>query len=150
MDIRGLYSTHRERLLFLIRYGISGATGGAIQVVGLFIWVSLLGLEAHYLWGVGIAYCIAVVVTFALQKYWTFRNYDHETVVKQMIWYTAVSLGNLGVNTLILHSGKLFLEARGVDFFDGWYLVVQVVAVGTAAILSFLSNRYITFRAIVP
>jgi len=150
MNLREFFLTHRERLLFFIRYGISGATGGAIQVVGLYIWVSLLGFEAQYLWGVVIAYCIAVVVTFVLQKYWTFRNYDHETVVKQMVWYTAVSLGNLGVNTLILHLGKLALEARGLDFFNGWYLVVQVVAVGTAAILSFLSNRYITFRSVAP
>lgn len=142
-----LYAVHRMELLFLMRYGITGGTGAVIQIVGLYLWVSVLNLREQYLWGVVLAYVVAVVVTFLMQKYWTFRDYMHSLFAKQLAWYIAISLGNLGLNALILHAGKIAFETAGIDYFSGWYLLVQVGAIGTVAVVSFLSNRYITFRA---
>lgn len=119
-----------------------------IQIVGLYIWVSVLGFTEQYLWGVVVAYCISLVVGFVMQKYWTFRNYSHEVVVTQICWYTAVSLFNLGLNAFILDMSKLILESRGINFFHVWYLVAQVFAVGMCAIAGFLLNRSITFRSV--
>ena len=135
-------------LLFLARYIISGGTAGIIQIIGLYIWVSVLGLTEQYLWGVVVAYCIAVVVGFSMQKYWTFREYSRELVARQMSWYTTVSLVNLGLNALILHVSKVILEANGFDFFHIWYLVAQIFAFGVCALTGFLLNRSITFRSI--
>ncbi|HEY4501207.1 MAG TPA: GtrA family protein [Candidatus Paceibacterota bacterium] len=148
MHIRELYARYRERIFFLTRYIISGGTAGMIQVIGLYVWVSVLGFTAQYLWGVVIAYCIAVVTGFSLQKYWTFRNYSRELIVKQMCWYTSVSLVNLGLNAFILHTSKVVLESNGFNFFHIWYLVVQVFAVGVCALMGFLLNRSITFRSL--
>lgn len=139
--------TYGENFLFLTRYGISGATAAAIQIVGLYVWVSVLGLTAQYLWGVVIAYSIALIVAFAMQKYWTFRDYSRGLLIKQAYWYTAISLGNLGLNALILYVSKLVLEANGVNFFDTWYLVAQVCAVVICAVIGFLLNRFITFSS---
>lgn len=146
MSFRERYVLHRARIHLLGRYLIAGATGGAIQTLGLYLWVSVLGLTADYLWGVVIAYCVALVVTFVLQKYWTFRDRTHTMLARQMVSYTAISLGNLGINTLILYLGKVLLEAAGFDFFHGWYLFVQVFAVGVAALAAFLANYHVTFR----
>ena len=139
---------HREHILFLARYIISGGTAGLIQIIGLYIWVSVLGLTAQYLWGVVIAYCIAVVVGFCMQKYWTFREYSRALIARQMFWYTIVSLVNLGLNALILHAGKVLFESNGLNFFHVWYLAVQVFAVGVCAVTGFLLNRFITFRSV--
>ncbi|MBI3572133.1 GtrA family protein [Candidatus Kaiserbacteria bacterium] len=148
MNLRAFVEKHRATFFFLVRYGISGATGGLIQTVGLYIWVSLFGFRATYLWGVVIAYCIAVVVSFVMQKYWTFRDYAGHMVPRQLFWYTTTSLGNLGLNALILHASKQVLEGLGFNFFHLWYLGVQVIAVFVVALSSFLSNRYITFRSV--
>lgn len=148
MHIRELYAFHRERFLFLTRYIISGGTAGLIQIIGLYVWVSVLGLTKQYLWGVVIAYCIAVVVGFSMQKYWTFREYSRELISRQMSWYITVSLVNLALNALILHMGKVILELNGLNFFHIWYLVVQVFAFGVCALTGFLLNRAITFRPV--
>ena len=141
---------NREHFLFLTRYIISGGTAGLIQVIGLYIWVSVLGLTEQYLWGVVVAYCIALVVGFTMQKYWTFREYSHELIARQMSWYTAVSLVNLGVNALILHISKVLFESNGLNFFHIWYLAAQIFAVGVCALTGFLLNRSITFRSVAP
>ena len=143
-----LYVTHRERIHFLARYGISGATGGIIKTLGLYVWVSVLGFEAEYLWGVVIAYCVALAVTFLMQKYWTFRDRSHAMLGHQVVFYTLVSLVNLGINALLLHLGKVSLESAGMDFFRGWYLLVQVLAVLISAMVAFFANYYITFREV--
>ncbi|OGG41018.1 hypothetical protein A2118_02110, partial [Candidatus Kaiserbacteria bacterium GWA2_50_9] len=122
-------SIHREKFRLITRYGISGATAAAIQIVGLYIWVSVLGLTRQYLLGVVIAYCVALFVAFIMQKYWTFRDYSRDLIVKQVFWYTAISLGNLGLNALILHTSKVVLESNGLNFFQVWYLVAQIFAV---------------------
>jgi len=149
MRIREFFATHRTYFLFLTRYGISGVTAAVIQIVGLYIWVSILGLTAEYLWGVVIAYSVAVVVAFIMQKYWTFRDTSRELMVKQLSWYTAISLANLGLNAIILHASRLILESNGLDFFHIWYLVAQTFAVVICAVIGFLFNRYVTFRSLV-
>ena len=83
-----------------------------------------------------------------MQKYWTFREYSRALIARQMSWYIIVSLVNLGLNTLMLHAGKVLLESDGLNFFHIWYLVVQVFAVGVCAVTGFLLNRFITFRSV--
>jgi putative flippase GtrA len=150
MRAESFYTIHRNRIHLLVRYGISGVTGGVIQTIGLYLWVSVLGFMAGYLWGVVIAYLVALVVTFALQKYWTFRDHSHKVLARQMAMYTVVSLGNLAINALIVFLGKQAFTAAGIDFFHGWYLLVQVFAVGVAALAAFLANYRFTFRASSP
>ena len=85
---------------FLTRYGIVGATGGLIQISVLYFWVNVLRLEAQYLIGAVLGFCAALLVTFTLQKYWTFRDHVHTEVRQQFITYTTVALSSLGLNIL--------------------------------------------------
>ncbi|TSC70159.1 MAG: hypothetical protein G01um101449_420 [Parcubacteria group bacterium Gr01-1014_49] len=136
--------------LFLLRYGIVGVTGGIIQTGTLYIWVEVLRMEAHYLVGVVIGFLTALLVTFTLQKYWTFRDHAYSRTRRQFVVYTVIALLNAGLNILLLHSSKLFLERIGVDFFDTWYLLAQASIVVALALASFLANYFITFRAQRP
>ena len=43
---------------FLLRYAITGATGGVLQTFWLYVWVSLLGLRDYYLWGLVVGFCL--------------------------------------------------------------------------------------------
>jgi putative flippase GtrA len=135
---------------FLLRYGIVGAVGGALQTLTLFVWVSTLHLETLYLFGAGVGFCVALTVTFALQKYWTFRDHSRTETRRQFLIYTGIALLNLGLNVLLLHMSKLSLERAGLDFFDTWYVVAQIAIIVFLAAASFAANYLITFRTSPP
>lgn len=125
----------------IIRYAISGAVGALIQIATLAFWVEVVhkGNEGEYLDGVVVGFLIALAVTFTLQKYWTFKDASSSRAKRQFALYTFFALGNLAAN-----AGLMYLL---VDVFGFWYLGANVMTVGCVAILSFLANRYLTFRA---
>ncbi|HEY5383482.1 MAG TPA: GtrA family protein [Candidatus Paceibacterota bacterium] len=134
-----------KKLIF--RYGISGITGAVLQTLILYIWVSILGLQAHYLWGVVVGFCIAVTVTFILQKYWTFADREHHHQShRQFMIYSFTALGSLGLNAMLLQLSKMLFESMGIDFFHVWYLVAQIIIIFIAAVFSFLINYSFTFK----
>ena len=135
---------------FLFRYGVVGISGGIIQTGTLYAWVELLHLQTYYLLGATIGFCLALMVTFALQKYWTFKDFIHTQIKKQFFMYTSIALINLSLNISLLHLSKLVLEALGLNFFHIWYLIVQVGIIVFLASFSFLSNYFITFKAHHP
>lgn len=131
-----------------MRYGITGVFGALVQVFALWLWVGVLGLRDHYLWGVVVGFCSALAITFPLQKYWSFRDRVHHKAPRQFVWYTLIALASLFLNTASLSVAKIILESARVDFFHMWYLVAEMIIVLTVAGLSFLTNRAITFQMI--
>lgn len=131
---------------FILRYGIVGLSGGAIQTSVLYLWVDALHLESRYLVGAALGFCAALLVTFTLQKYWTFRNHAHTETRRQFAYYAAIAFFSAGMNILLLHMSKLILERLSLDFFDKWYLLAQALIVAGLAFASFLANYFITFR----
>jgi putative flippase GtrA len=133
-------------LWFLVRYGLVGVSGGVLQTATLYVWVELLHLQDLYLLGAVVGFCIALFVTFTLQKYWTFKDRTVKDTHRQFILYTCIALVNLALNVLLLHVGKTFLEALGLNFFHIWYLLTQVVIIGALAAASFIANYFLTFK----
>ncbi len=131
---------------FLLRYALVGISGGVLQTATLYVWVEILHLQAYYLSGSAVGFCLALMLTFTLQKYWTFKDYEQTLFERQFIWYTLFALINLGANILLLRTSKLALEALGLDFFHVWYLMAQIGIIVTLALLSFVANYFITFR----
>lgn len=138
--------THRARFLFLARYGISGITGGAIQVLSLYVWVTLLGLESSYLLGLVLGFICALAATFALQKYWAFRDKESSRTLNQLLSYSTVAVSGLALNALLLAGAEMLFKSLGVDFFHGWYLIVQTGIVCVVAVFNFSMNFLFTFR----
>jgi len=110
--------------------------------------VDLLGLEEHYLWGAVVGFCISLVVTFALQKYWTFQDKTHHRVHKQFGMYFIVALINVALNIGLLALSKTIVEASGRDFFHGWYLAAQILIVVFVSAVSFVLNYFFTFKKV--
>lgn len=125
-----------QKIRFLIRYGISGATGAFIQITTDMLAVDVFG--AHYQVGVVVGFCIAVTVSFLLQKYWTFRDGGREHLEIQLISYVLIAIGSLVANVLLMY---VFVEQ-----FELFYLVAQILTIGIVVGLSFLLNNFITFR----
>lgn len=119
----------------IIKYIISGGTAAFTDLLLLFFFTDLLGL--YYLLSAALAFMVAIVISFNLQKRWTFRD-TNENVGEQMTVYVIVGIVNLGLNTLLMF---LF-----VDFFHVMYIVAQIFAGGTIAISSFLIYRFFIFK----
>lgn len=130
---------------FFMRYLVVGVLGALVQTGTLFVWVSLLGLTREYLLGVVMGFLLALAVTFLLQKYWTFRESTSSRLPLQFVRYTAVALSGLALNSALLALAKALLDALHIDFFNGWYLLAQVIILILVSLFNFLLNSYITF-----
>ncbi len=119
----------------IAKYGISGVMGGLIQLGFLYLFVDIFGV--WYLYGVISAYLVALVVVFALQKFWTFNDYSMESFHRQTFMYTIIAAGSLALNIITMY---IF-----VDIFHIWHMLAQVIVVGVVGALSFLLNKMFTF-----
>jgi putative flippase GtrA len=135
-----------QRAYFLIRYLVGGLSGAVIQVATLYVWVTLLGFEQEYLAGVVIGFILALIVTFALQKYWTFRDRASDGASRQFVTYGIVALIGLALNAGLLAGARYILERASVDFFHGWYIAAQVIIIIIVSAFNFAANFLITFR----
>ena len=134
-------------MVFLVmRYGVTGFIGALIQIGSLYVGVSLFGLEHEYLFVVAIGFCIALSVTFPLQKYWTFRDGAHHRAPRQLAWYSLIAICSLLANTLLLALARDILEALRLDFFHLWYLMAEALILIFVAATSFFINMIHTFR----
>lgn len=146
MYFRELFSTHRARIFFLTRYIISGLVGAAVQMLFLFVWVTLLGFEKTYLLGLVLGFVAAYIVSFMLQKYWAFHDYELHRLSRQLFLYAVVAVSGLALNTILLAGTKRVFEWFSIDFFHGWYLLVQASIILLVAAFNFCMNFIFTFR----
>ena len=117
----------------ILRFGIAGLLGISVNL-GVFHMLVVLGMP--YLMGSIVAFFIAMLVGFALQKYWTFEEHTHERARKQLMLYSMLALCNLGVNTLIVY--------LLVEYVSAHYLIAQTIGAGSVALTSyFIYRRYI-------
>jgi putative flippase GtrA len=105
-------------------------------VVNLAIFSIALLLGLHYIPAAVVAFVIAWVNNFLLNRYWTFRARD-EAMVGQGARYLLVSLVALGANLLIL---QLLVEAGLGETLS------QAIAIALVTPLSYLLSRRWSFR----
>ncbi len=129
-------SNTRLHIAQIIKYGISGASGGLLQLLFLYIFVDLLNW--WYLHGVVCAYLIALIIVFSLQKFWTFRDYSMNTFRRQSLLYLSIAIIAFALNVIFMYIL--------VDLVHISHIGAQVIVVGVVGILTFLFNKTFTFR----
>lgn len=120
----------------LIRYAISGGTALALDLVLLYVFTDIFGW--WYLWSTIVAFAIAIVVSFVLQKFWTFGDRATNRVHRQFALFIVIALGNLALNTYLMY---VFVEYFGIP-----YLLSQIIAAGIIAVGSFFIYRRFIFN----
>ena len=125
-----------EDIVKLCKYGVSGVCGGCIQVGLLYVFVDIFSV--WYIRGVVLAFSISLVATFFLQKYWTFQDYTISSVGYQSIRYILIALIALALNITFMYIL--------VDIFQLWYIMAQIIVVGTIGVVTFLLNKRFTFN----
>lgn len=119
-----------------IKYIISGGSAAVIMFGSLYILTEYIGL--WYIHSVIIAFLLSFVVSFTMQKFWTFQNKDKKYIHKQLSLYLLVSVFNLIFNGSVVY----FL----VEWVEIWYMGAQFITSAVLALTSFLIYKFLIFN----
>ncbi|MES2952930.1 MAG: GtrA family protein [Patescibacteria group bacterium] len=113
----------------ILRYLVSGFLAAVAFFGTLILLKELLGV--WYLYASTAAYLVSLVVSFTLQKFWTFGNTDTRmgAFTLQAVLYGANAFLGLFLNGFILYIA--------VERLHLWYVTGQVIASVVFALLSF-------------
>jgi putative flippase GtrA len=120
--------------LQLIRFGMVGGVGFAVNLVVYAIAVHAIGVD--YRAASVLAWLVAVINNFVLNRHWTF-DARHDRAHTQAIRFLVVSLVAEGFSLLLL---TLFVGG-GME-----KVAAQALAVGASMPLNFLGNKLWSFR----
>ena len=120
----------------LVRFLFSGGMAVITNVGLLFLLVHVF--HFYYLFSAIISYTMAIIVSFLLQKYFTFSDYDKERLSRQASYYLGFQIFNLGVNTLFMYVA--------VDFLHTQYIIAQSIIVVIMTIYNFFVYKYWIFK----
>lgn len=119
----------------VLRYIIAGGTAAAVNLSILFVLTEYVGL--WYLFSAVIAVASAWIVSFTLQKFWTFKDRSMDRLHIQAPLHLTVSLANIVVNTGLLY---IFVE-----YIHMWYLAGQVLSGALLAIVDYFIYKHYIF-----
>ena len=85
-----------------------------------------------------LSFLLSFLVSFYLQKLWTFRNQDEKKAPRQLVLYLLNSFLSLNLNGIGMH---LLVTQFGI-----WYLFSQIIVNLVLGSLNFFIYKFIIFR----
>jgi putative flippase GtrA len=122
--------------LQLVRFGVVGGVGFAVNLAVYAVCVRALGIDYHV--AAVAAWLVAVMNNFVLNRHWTFDAGGGRAGF-QAVRFVAVSLVAFGFSLILL---TLLVESVGVS-----KVPAQALAVAASTPLNFLGNKLWSFRA---
>lgn len=139
---RQFFSGHWPRLYCfcearksVIKFIVAGCFAGGSDLVFLFFFYGLL--HWNIVISTSLAFILSFVVSFTMQKFWTFRNYNKQMAGQLFLYLLNAFLG-LNMNGWLMH--------LLVNRFHIWYLLAQIAVNITLAFYNFLVYKFIIFR----
>ncbi len=120
----------------IIKFFIAGSTAGVSNLVLLFVFHGLLGWEI--ILSTSFAFVLAFLISFSLQKLWTFRNKERKQTFRQLVLYFLTALINLNLNGFFMH--------LLVNEYHVWYLLAQLVINLFLGFINFMVYKFIIFK----
>lgn len=124
----------------VLKYLISGGSAAVINLGVLYVFTEYFGV--WYLASSGIAFVFAFMVSFTLQKFWTFGDASVQMIKKQLMLYLVAAAFNLAINTVLMYA---FVEHLGIHYF-----FAQIITSGIIAIGSFFVYQHLIFKTTPP
>lgn len=118
----------------IVRFLISGGTATLANITTLYFLKGILGV--WYLLASAVSFSVGFLLSFTLQKFWTFRKKDIDVVHKELALALSVALVNLGVNTLLMYSF--------VDYLHFHYIFAQLC---TSALIA--CETYVLYQKLI-
>ena len=125
-----------------VKFAVVGTVGTVVNLVvlqaTLFLWGRLVGdpTTSVEIFASGLAFCVAVVNNYLLNRWWTFRATGSFAV--QLVKFVVVSIAGLGLNELVFWVCR---TQFGLDV-----LVSQGVAILCVLPFNFIVNKLWSFR----
>lgn len=120
----------------VIKFIISGSFAGVADLFFLFILHGLLRWDIVL--STSIAFILSFLISFTLQKFWTFRNYSHDKMVGQLFLYVLNAVIGLNLNGFFMH--------LLVNKFNVWYILAQIIVNLAIGLWNFIVYKFIVFR----
>ncbi len=120
----------------LLRYVVAGLTGAGTQIGLLYIFTDLLNV--WYIYSSVIAFVSAIVVSFLLQKFWTFKDKATDNIHHQAFKYLITAVSGLLINTVLMYVL--------VDLFGLWYILAQIIIGAVIMVFNFLMYKLFVFH----
>ena len=118
----------------LQRYIFSGVTAVAADLFILYALTDFFHL--WYLLSSVLALGVGFIVSFVMQKFWTFRNKSMERVHIQFTLHVLLSILNIGLNTVFLFGLVEYLSLQ--------YILAQILSTSVLAGMNyFIFQKYI-------
>lgn len=127
-----------DRLLRLpfVKYAIVGGFGTALHFGALILLVELAGMRAVAASAIG--FVLVVVVSYFLNRHWTFASASADSALGSFAKYAAVSTSGLLLNTAVMYAV--------VDLLGGPYLLGQAAVTLLVPVSNYYFNRTWTFK----
>ncbi len=120
----------------ICKFLIAGSLSTLTHLLSLFLLHEYFNIKVVL--ASSLAFCLAFIISFSLQKYWTFRNYSRRKFIKQLFIYLITAIISLNINAFLLHTL--------VNVLDLWYLIAQVLVSFFIAIINFFSYKLLVFK----
>ncbi|MFA5184393.1 MAG: GtrA family protein [Patescibacteria group bacterium] len=125
-----------NRYKSVIKFIVAGCFSGGTDLLLLFFFHGLFGLDI--VWSTSLAFILAFLVSFTLQKFWTFRNYSQSKAFHQLFLYILNAALGLYLNGLLMH---ILVNKYAI-----WYILSQIIVNLSLAILNFVVYKFIIFK----
>ncbi len=123
----------------VIKFIVAGCSAAGTDLVLLYIFYGIFGLDLVV--STSLAFLIAFLVSFSLQKFWAFRNYQ-DKVVSQLFLYLLNALLGLYLNGFFMH--------LLVNKFQVWYMLAQFAVNLVLGFWNFVVYKFIIFKTDKP
>jgi putative flippase GtrA len=161
-----LFVTWRHNWGLLFRFGVVGASGVVVNQLVLWltqhagpagehVWIDLPVTDFNVRWYhlfVTIAFFVANLWNFQLNRGWTFGSSGHAPWLREYVPFLAVGLIslalNLGIVTLLMHPHSPLELPGSLGDFDARLQWANLIAIALITPLSFVFNKLWTFRAV--
>ena len=120
----------------LLRYLVAGITGASTQIGLLYVFTDIVGL--WYIYSSLLAFLIAIIISFTLQKFWTFADGEIKKAHYQFAYYMGVAVLGIFINTIFMY---IFVSIFGI-----WYILAQIITGGIIAVFNFIMYKFFIFN----
>ncbi len=120
----------------IVKFFMSGPVAGIVDLLVLYLLHGLLNVSVVL--ATTIAYIFSFWVSFYLQKFWTFCNYNKKRVYHQLVMYFMLAFANLSLNGYLMHVS--------VNRYHVWYILAQLGVSFAIGLESFVIYKFVIFR----
>lgn len=119
-----------------VKYFISGATAAIVNLSIFYIFTDIF--EVWYVLSVVLAFFVAFIVSFFLQKFWTFENKDMLLLKTQASSFFLIALSSLLFN--------MYAVYLLVEYLNIWHMLAQFIVLSFLSITSFVLYKFVVFK----